>query len=736
MREAINHHNHRYYVLDDPLIPDSEYDRLMRELIELESRFDSLVSEDSPTQRVGAEPLTEFKEVKHTVPMLSLANAFDEHEMRAFNKRITEKLGTGRIHFSAETKLDGLAVSIVYTNGRLESAATRGDGYVGEDITQNIRTIKSIPLVLPGADFPEYIEVRGEVFMTHRGFEVLNKKQSEQGEKVFANPRNAAAGSLRQLDSKLTARRPLSFFAYGVGEFRGKQELKSQTQVLELIKQWGLPVSPETKHVNGIDECLEYYAGIGRRRDRLPYEIDGVVFKVNDISRQRQLGFVSRAPRWAIAYKYPPVEELTTILDIAVQVGRTGAVTPVARLDPVYVGGVTVTNATLHNEYEIRRKNIKIKDKVIVRRAGDVIPEVVKVVESPEHAKAFEMPADCPVCGSKIEKNAGEAVARCTGNTICSAQLVGKLKLFVSRKAMNIEGFGARLLEKLIDKKMVKNQADIYSLTENDLLKLELIAEKSSIKLIESIKNSKKTSAARFLYALGIPNVGEELARLLADHFNGLDEFLSASTTSFVEYSGVSGIGPKKAATLVEKINHTDISVHDYDEPVEFLVNSGAGISADTAKRILHKFGSLDVLKNIGATDIENRKLIKIDGVGDKIAGNIVLYLSDNNNIKMIKRLNGILDIAWPKQGDSADGVLKKKVFVFTGSLNSMTKDAAKEKLERLGAEVKSGLTKKVDCLVVGERAGSKLQKAQDLNIEILDEDQFLNLLKQHEGNG
>ena len=739
LRETINHHNYQYYVLDDPLIPDSEYDRLMRELIELESRFDALVTEDSPTQRVGAEPLTEFKEVKHTVPMLSLANAFNENEMQAFNKRITEKSGIERINFSAETKLDGLAVSIIYINGKLESAATRGDGYIGEDITQNIRTIKSIPLVLLGDNLPEYIEVRGEVFMTYQGFKLLNKTQREKGEKIFANPRNAAAGSLRQLDSKLTAQRPLSFFAYGTGEFRGVEKVKSHTQILQLIKQWGLPVSPETKEVTGIDGCLKYYAGISERRDRLPYEIDGVVFKVNDISRQQQLGFVSRAPRWAIAYKYPPVEELTRILNIEVQVGRTGAITPVARLEPVYVGGVTVTNATLHNEYEIRRKNIKINDKVIVRRAGDVIPEVVKVVASPKQAKDFEMPDNCPVCGSKIAKHEGEAVARCTGKTTCPAQLVGKLKLFVSRKAMNIEGLGEKLLEKLVDKKMVKNQADIYSLTKNDLLKLDLIAEKSSIKLIESIKNSKTISAPKFLYALGIPGVGEELARLLANHFDSLDEFLHASLEDFVEYKGVSGMGPKKAAKFVETIKSTDISVHDYDDPIEFLVNSGTGINADTAKRLLHKFGNLDALKNINEDDIENRKIIKVDGIGDKIADNIISYLSDDddkdNNNKMIKSLNNILNIEWPKKGGAATGVLGKKIFVFTGTLNSMTKDAAKEKLESLGAEVKSGLTKNVDFLVAGEKAGSKLKKAQDLNIEIISEDKFLTILKRHETN-
>ena len=548
LRHTINQHNHRYYVLDDPKIPDSEYDRLLRELINIESDFPELIIPNSPTQRVGATPLSGFKEIKHSVPMLSLANAFNEEEMQAFNKRIKDKLSIDTLIFSGETKFDGLAVSILYENSLLKTAATRGDGYTGEDVTHNIKTIPQVPLNLIGSDIPELIEVRGEVVITHKGFETLNNKQLEKGEKIFANPRNAAAGSLRQLDPRITAQRPLSFFAYGIGDYKGNVELLNHTQVLEQLQKWGLPVSPEFRKLNGIEACLDYYNDIENRRSGLAYDIDGVVFKVNDISQQQELGFVSRAPRWAIAYKFLPSEEITQLIDIEIQVGRTGALTPVARLSPVKVAGVTITNATLHNIDEIKRKDVKIGDWVYVRRAGDVIPEVVRVItERRGDVTEFTMPDICPVCGSDVERQEGEAINRCMGGISCSAQNIQAIIHFASRKAMNIDGLGEKIIIQLTDTGLVNTVADLYSLSHEQLADLDRMGSRSASNLIQARDDSRATTLERFIYALGIRDVGEATARTLAKYFKSLELITQASTE---ELETISDIGPVVAHNI------------------------------------------------------------------------------------------------------------------------------------------------------------------------------------------
>ena len=548
LRQLINKHNFQYYVLDDPSITDNEYDILMRELIDIETDFSDLITPDSPTQRVGVSPVSELKEVKHLAPMLSLGNAFNEDEMRAFNKRIKEKLSVNSLVFSGETKFDGLAVNILYENGLLVTAATRGDGSIGEDVTHNVRTISQVPLSLFGENIPHLIEVRGEVVMTHKGFTALNDRQRDKGEKVFANPRNAAAGSLRQLDSRVTAQRPLAFFAYGIGEYKGKTNLTSHTSILRQLKEWGLPVSSDTKRLNGIDACLSYYAEIGAVRSELAHDIDGVVFKVNEISQQRELGFVSRAPRWAIAYKFPPLEEITQLLDIEIQVGRTGALTPVARLSPVNVAGVTVTNATLHNIDEIKRKDIKIGDWVYVRRAGDVIPEIVAVIkEKRANVSDFNMPNVCPVCGSDVVRQEGEAVYRCIGGLSCSAQNIQAIIHFASRKAMNIDGLGDKLIIQLTESGLISTVADLYSLSKEQLVTLERMGEKSAENLIVALEKSKKTTLERFIYAMGIREVGEATARTLAMRYKSL-ELIEQATTG--ELETISDVGPVVAFNI------------------------------------------------------------------------------------------------------------------------------------------------------------------------------------------
>ncbi len=657
LRETINQHNYQYYVLDDPNIPDSEYDRLLRELIDIETEFPELIIPNSPTQRVGAAPLSEFDELKHTVPMLSLANAFNEDEMQAFYKRINDRLETDTLVFSAETKLDGLAVSIRYENAVLKTAATRGDGYSGENITHNIRTIQQIPLNLIGDDIPELLEIRGEVFMTHKGFEELNNKQREKDEKLFANPRNAAAGSLRQLDAKITAKRSLSFFAYGIGDYKGNIEFDSHTQILAQLKLWGIPVSPETRKLRNLQSCLEYYNEIGERRAGLAYEIDGVVFKVNDLLQQQALGFVSRAPRWAIAYKFPPVEEITKILDIEVQVGRTGALTPVARLEPVFVGGVTITNATLHNLDEIKRKDVKIGDWVYIHRAGDVIPEVVRVIkEKREDARKndireFIMPDVCPVCGSAVERQEGEATYRCMGGLSCTAQNIQAIIHFVSRKAMDIDGLGEKIVVQLTEAGLVNTVAELYSLTHEQLAGLERMGKKSANNLIEALDKSRETTLDRFIYALGIREVGEATARSLAQYF--------------------------KDFNLIEKAS--------------------------------------------------TEELEQIADIGPVVAHNIHSFFQETHNRKVIDTLKK--NIHWPAVESNYSSKLNGMTFVITGTLPSMGRDEAKQKIMALGAKVSSSVSKKTSYVVYGEAPGSKYEKALQLGVKTLNENEFLELI-------
>jgi DNA ligase (NAD+) len=554
LREQINHHNYLYYVLDSPEIPDAEFDKLFRELQDLEQQHPDLITPDSPTQRVGAEPLKVFGEVKHQIPMLSLSNAMDEEEVRSFGRRVADLLketDADHIEYTAEPKLDGLAISIVYENGRLVQAATRGDGFTGEDVTQNVRTIHSVPLKLVGKDYPQLLEVRGEVYMPKAGFVELNEKQQAAGIKPFANPRNAAAGSLRQLDSNITATRPLAMYCYGMGQVQGATLPDKHSEILQRLRQWGLRVSPEIKTVRGITACLAYFAEISKRRERLDYEIDGVVYKVNRIDQQEKLGFVSRAPRWAIAHKFAAQEAMTEVLGIEVSVGRTGALTPVAKLKPVDVGGVTVSNATLHNEDEIQRLDVRIGDTVVIYRAGDVIPKVDRVVPSlrPKHTKIFHMPKKCPVCGSEVERREGEAITRCTGGLFCAAQRKNSIKHFNSRRAMDVDGMGDKLVDQLVDKGLIHDAADMYSLSKEQLAGLERMADKSAQNILDALEKSKSTTLARFIYALGIRDVGEATAQALAAHFGDLESLMSTDEDELQE---IPDVGPVVANSIVK----------------------------------------------------------------------------------------------------------------------------------------------------------------------------------------
>jgi len=655
LRELINQYNYQYYVEDESVIPDAEYDRLMQELTAIENESPELIIDSSPTQRIGAAPLDSFQEIKHEAPMLSLGNAFDKDEMIAFDRRIREKLEQDSVEYVAETKLDGLAISILYEDGQLIRAATRGDGATGEDVTLNVRTIKSIPLSLLDEKYPKRVEIRGEVFMTHDGFQKLNDKQRQQGEKLFVNPRNAAAGSLRQLDSRVTSERHLSFFAYGVGIVEGGLMPESHAELLSRLKVWGVPVSPETKVMVKLAACFDFYKSIASRRSSLGYDIDGVVFKVNRLDQQDIMGTVSRAPRWAIAYKFPPEEELTEILDIEIQVGRTGALTPVARLKPVFVGGVTVTNATLHNEDELKRKDVRVGDTVIVRRAGDVIPEVLKVVmeRRPKNAKIFKMPSNCPICGSDVEREEGEAVIRCSGGLYCSAQQIQAIIHFASRRAMNIDGLGDKLIEQLVEKGLINNVSDLYTLTQVQLAELDRMAEKSATNIIAALNNSKETTLDRFLYALGIREVGDATARSLASHFGNLSAIQSASQETLEE----------------------------------------------------------------------------VADVGPIVARHIVTFFLQSHNQEVINDLLAA-GVHWPDVEIKTDQPLQGKTFVITGTLESMKRDEAKQRLLELGAKVTGSVSKKTDYVVAGSEPGSKVEKARQLNVEILDEAGLLSLIK------
>lgn len=573
LREQIAQHNYQYFVLDDPRIPDSEYDRLFRELQALEAAHPALVTPDSPTQRVGGTPLGAFDEVVHRVPMLSLENALTADAMAEFDRRVRRRLDRDtEMTYAAEPKLDGLAISLRYQDGKLLQGATRGDGTRGEDVTQNVRTIAAIPLQLRGRGWPRLLEVRGEVFMPKRGFEALNRRQREQDAKTFANPRNAAAGSLRQLDPKVTATRPLMTFCYGLGEVEGHPMTATHSDNMALLQDWGLPISPELQVLSGLDGCLAYFAAMGARRDTLPYDIDGVVFKVNTIADQEALGFVSRAPRWAIAQKFPAQEALTEIKAVEFQVGRTGAVTPVARLKPVLVGGVTVSNATLHNMDEVERKDVRVGDTVYVRRAGDVIPEIVRMLPErrPADATPVVMPANCPVCGSAIERIEGEAVARCSGGLYCAAQRKESVKHFAARRAMDIDGLGEKLIDQLIDQALISDPADLFGLSVDALAGLQRMAQKSAHNLVAALHDARRTTLDRFLFALGIREVGEATAQSLARQFGGLDAIAAATEEALQETPDVGPIVARHVHTFFRQPHNQEVIAKLRDAGLEW----------------------------------------------------------------------------------------------------------------------------------------------------------------------
>ncbi|WP_166263673.1 NAD-dependent DNA ligase LigA [Marinobacter caseinilyticus] len=619
LRAEINDYNYRYYVLDEPAVPDAEYDRLFRELQALETQYPDLITPESPTQRVGATGETTFDEVVHRLPMLSLDNAFTDEELKDFDRRVRERLGTDEpVEYVCEPKLDGLAVSLHYENGRLIQAATRGDGYAGEDITANIRTIPSVPLMLRGQGYPNLVEVRGEVYMPRAGFEALNRRLANKGDKTFVNPRNAAAGSLRQKNPKVTARRPLELCGYSVAVVDEGLLPDNHWDCLNLIKDWGFRINPEMRKASGAEECLDAYRSLLDKRATLPYEIDGIVFKVNDFSQQRTLGFISRAPRWAIAQKFPAQEELTTIEDVEFQVGRTGAVTPVARLRPVFVGGVTVSNATLHNMDEIARLDVRIGDTVFVRRAGDVIPQVVKVVldKRPENARLIERPLHCPVCGSDIVQIEGEVVARCSGGLYCAAQRKEAIKHFASRKAMDIEGLGDKWIDILVEKGMVKTVADLYHLTVVDLQSLERMGEKSARNLVEAIAASRRPQLWRFVYALGIREVGEATAKSLARHYGTLERIAAASDD---DLQTVQDVGPIVAGHIQSFFNQS----HN-KETIDALRSAGVewqSESVDLAAQPLA--GETWVLTGTLSEMTRDEAKEKLESLGAKVAGSV-----------------------------------------------------------------------------------------------------------------
>ena len=564
LRQQIRHHNHLYYVLDDPQLSDARYDRLLRELGKLEAKYPDLITEDSPTQRVGAKPVKAFNQVHHRLPMLSLDNAFDEDELRNFDRRLRDRLkldDSEEVEYAAEPKLDGLAVSILYEDGSLVRGATRGDGRTGEDVTHNIKTIHAIPLRLTGSDHPPLLEVRGEVIMPRAGFDALNARARGKGEKEFVNPRNAAAGSLRQLDPGITAQRPLDIYFYGIGEISAGHAAPTHAMAMQLLRQWGLKVSPESALLTGVEQCLVYYAAIFGKRGSLPYDIDGVVFKVNRFDYRETLGFVARAPRWAIAQKFPAEEETTIVKDVEFQVGRTGALTPVARLDPVFVGGVTVSNATLHNMDELQRKDVRIGDTVVVRRAGDVIPEIVSVIKKkrPGKSRKVRLPAKCPVCGADVERPENEAVARCSGGLYCPAQRKEAIKHFASRRAMDVDGVGDKIVDQLVETGIVKTPADLYRLSLENLSALDRMAEKSAGNILEALEKSKQTSLARFLFALGIREVGEATALSLSAYFTDLDELMAADEEALMAVQDVGTVVASHVRTFFQQTHNKEI---------------------------------------------------------------------------------------------------------------------------------------------------------------------------------
>ena len=664
LRTTLRHHEYLYHVMDTPEIPDAEYDRLMRELRELEAQHPELITPDSPTQRVGAAPLAAFSQIRHEVPMLSLDNVFDEESFLAFNKRVQDRLkNTDDLTYCCELKLDGLAVSILYENGLLVQAATRGDGTTGEDITSNVRTIRAIPLKLRGDNIPQRLEVRGEVFLPQAGFEKINEEARRTGGKVFANPRNAAAGSLRQLDPRITAKRPLTFFCYGVGVLEGGELPRSHSARLQQFKFWGLPVSERVKLCHTPEEVLTYYRKVEEDRPNLGFDIDGVVIKVDSLALQEQLGFVARAPRWAVAFKFPAQEQMTFVRDVEFQVGRTGAITPVARLEPVHVAGVLVSNATLHNADEIERLGLRIGDKVVIRRAGDVIPQVVNVVlsERPEETREIVFPTHCPVCHSDVERVEGEVVTRCTGGLICGAQRKESLKHFVSRRALDVDGMGDKIIDQLVEKEYVHTPADLFQLTPGKLTGLDRMGPKSAQNIVDALDKSKETTFARFLYALGIREVGEATAAGLAAHF-----------------------------------------------------------------------GTIEALEQASIDDLQ-----KVPDVGIVVATHVRNFFAEESNREVIAQLRKE-GVRWPApvvvNAEEIDSPFAGKTIVLTGSLSQLSRDDAKAQLVALGAKVAGSVSKKTDLVIAGEAAGSKLAKAQELGIAVIDEDEMLRLLGESRG--
>lgn len=763
LRNELDAHNYRYYVLDEPSVPDAEYDRLFNELKALEAEHPELVTPESPTQRVGGEALSAFGEVRHEVPMLSLGNAFEEEDLLAFDRSVQSGLGLqdgAEIEYSCEPKLDGLAVSLRYENGQLVRGATRGDGSTGEDISANVRTIRSVPLKLQGEGWPQVLEVRGEVYMSKAGFEALNARQAALGGKTFANPRNAAAGSLRQLDPKISASRPLEFCCYGVGQVSGELP-GTQVDMLEQLKAWGVPISRELKLAKGVQACLDYYREIGERRMGLAYDIDGVVFKVNNIEDQQQLGFRARTPHWAIAHKFPAQEELTELLDVEFQVGRTGAVTPVARLKPVKVAGVTVSNATLHNMDEVARLGLMIGDTVIVRRAGDVIPQIMQVVAErrPADAQPVHVPERCPVCGSAVERTqlvkrskgkqtfSEGSIYRCVGRLACAAQLKQAIIHFVSRRAMDIDGLGDKIVEQLVDKGLVASPADLYTLGFDQLVALEGFAELSSKNLLAAIAASKRPSLARFIFALGIPDVGEETAKLLARALGSLARIQRALPQVLtylpdvgleVAYEIRNFFDDAHNQQVIRDLSARGVELQEEGElSPEFAACSSlagfidklniAGIAATGANNLADKAGSLDGVIALSRDWLE---LSVMKGLNERAKQALREFFADEANVQQARAIEAQLrefGMHWQSEKKAVEGLpLAGQTWVLTGTLEVMSRDQAKDKLESLGAKVAGSVSAKTTCVVAGPGAGSKLAKAQQLQLKVLDEAQFL----------
>lgn len=767
LRSEIDEHNYRYYVLDAPSVPDAEYDRLFRELKALEAEHPELVTPESPTQRVGGEALAAFGQVRHEVPMLSLGNAFEEQDLIDFDRRVRDGLGLdgGTVEYSCEPKLDGLAVSLLYESGQLVRGATRGDGSTGENITANVRTVRNIPLRLHGAGWPTVLEVRGEIYMPKAGFEALNAKALENGGKTFANPRNAAAGSLRQLDPKITASRPLELCAYGVGRSDGALP-DTHIGILEALRSWGLPVSRELKLASGVEACRAYYHDIGERRDALPYEIDGVVFKVNSVARQRELGFRAREPRWAIAHKFPAREEVTELLGVEFQVGRTGAITPVARLRPVQVAGVTVSNATLHNMDEVARLGVMIGDTVIVRRAGDVIPQILGVIAErrPADARPVQVPEHCPVCGSDVERTqlvkrgkgreavSQGAVYRCIGRLACRAQLKQAIIHFASRRAMDIDGLGDKIIEQLVERSLVNSPADLYCLTHEQIIELDGFAEVSTRNLLTAIADSCKPTLARFIYALGIPDVGEETAKLLARALGSLERIEKALPEVL---TWLPDVGLEVAheihhffedehnRTVIDLLLKRGITLQEEGElhPEFAAVATLSGlldklniphIAATGAERLAARFGSLEAI--IAADWLDLRQ---VERLNERAARSLRDYFDNPENAARARAIEAQLrefGMHWQSERKAVAGLpLAGQTWVLTGTLESMSRDQGKERLEGLGAKVAGSVSAKTSCVVAGPGAGSKLAKASELGVKVLDEEAFLALLQQLE---